>query len=232
MKKNDINKLEKIIAELRSENGCPWDRDLTLKKLAQLTIEESYELLDAVEKKDNVKIIDELSDLLTHIIFYFQIGSSMNQFNKENIINHANQKLIDRHPHVFDKSYSKKFNSAEEVEQNWNLLKGKKSDISDELDFNGPSGISAERIINAMLELGINLDEEEILKIPIENPKNLLFYTYFLMIQRGENPEFEFRNKILEIKQQIKNLEKKEGLGFEKLNKSKIKQILFRDYLF
>lgn len=229
MKKNDINKLEKIIEELRSENGCPWDRDLTLEKLAQLTIEESYELLDAVEKKDNKKIIDELSDLLTHIIFYFQIGTSINYFNKENIIDHAIQKLIDRHPHVFDKSFKKKFNTPEEVEQNWNFLKGKKTEISDELDFNGPSGISAERIIKTMLEIGITLDEKEITKNQLGDPKDLLFFIYFFMIQRGESPELEFRNKLGEIKKEIKKLEKKEDLSFENLDTNEIKRILFPD---
>ena len=229
MKKNDINKLEKIIEELRSENGCPWDRDLTLEKLSQLTIEESYELLDAVEKKDNKKIIDELSDLLTHIIFYFQIGSSTNEFKKNNIIDHAIEKLINRHPHVFDKSFKKKFNTPEEVEQNWNFLKGKKEQASDDLDFNGPSGISAERIIKTLIELGITLDEKEIMKNELENPKNLLFFIYFLMIQRGENPELEFRSKLGEIKKEIKKLEKKEGLRFEQLEKNKIKRILFPD---
>lgn len=229
MKKNDINKLEKIIEELRSDKGCPWDKDLSLEKLAPLTIEESYELLDAVEKKDNKKIIDELSDILSHIIFYFQIGNSENQFNKQNIIDHAIQKLIDRHPHVFDKSFKNKFNTPEEVEQNWNLLKGKKPEISDELSFNGPSGISAERIIKTMLQFGITIDEKKIMKNQLENPKDLLFYIYFLMIQRGVNPEIEFRSKLEGIKKEIKKLEKKEGLSFEKLEKNKIKRILFPD---
>lgn len=229
MKKNDINKLEEIIEELRSDKGCPWDKDLSLEKLAPLTIEESYELLDAVEKKDNKKIIDELSDILSHIIFYFQIGNSENQFNKQNIIDHAIQKLIDRHPHVFDKSFKNNFNTPEEVEQNWNLLKGKKPEISDELSFNGPSGISAERIIKTMLQFGITIDEKKIMKNQLENPKDLLFYIYFLMIQRGVNPEIEFRSKLEGIKKEIKKLEKKEGLSFEKLEKNKIKRILFPD---
>ena len=229
MKKNDINKLEKIIEELRSEKGCPWDRDLKLEKLSQLTIEESYELLDAVEKKDNNKIIDELSDLLTHMIFYFQIGDSLSQYNKETVIEHAINKLIERHPHVFDETYDKKFSSAEEVEQNWKSLKKKSSDTSNDLNFNGPSGITAERLIKTLIELDIKFDEKEILDNLSKDPKNSLFFIYFLMIQRGESPEIEFRNKLEEIKKEIRKLEKKDNSSLDKLDKSKIKQILFPD---
>ena len=83
--KNNIKKLENIIAKLRSDDGCPWDRDLSLEKLGKLTIEEAYELFDAVEKGKNEDIIDELADLLTHLLFYFQIGETSDKFTKNDV---------------------------------------------------------------------------------------------------------------------------------------------------
>lgn len=227
MKKNNMDKLEKIIMKLRSDDGCPWDKELTLEKLGQLTVEEAYELLDAVEKKDTLKIVDELSDILTHLIFYFQIGDSLNQFSKDQIIDNAYQKLISRHPHVFDKSIKKKFNTAEEVEQNWSSLKGEKNKILENLKFNGPSGISAERMIKKMLEFEINLDEKNILDTETEYQVDLLFNIYFQMIQNGKSPEAELRIKLSSIREKLFDLEKKERTSFENLDRNKIKKILF-----
>lgn len=227
MKKNNMDKLEKIIMKLRSDDGCPWDQELTLEKLGQLTVEEAYELLDAVEKKDTLKIVDELSDILTHLIFYFQIGDSLNQFSKDQIIDNAYQKLISRHPHVFDKSSKKKFNTAEEVEQNWSSLKGEKNKILENLKFNGPSGISAERMIKKMLEFEINLDEKNILDTETEYQVDLLFNIYFQMIQNGKSPEAELRMKLSSIREKLFDLEKKERTSFENLDRNKIKKILF-----
>ena len=68
MKTKKLNELEQIIEKLRSNDGCPWDKELTFESLSELTLEETYELIDAVSKNDNEDIIDELSDILTHII--------------------------------------------------------------------------------------------------------------------------------------------------------------------
>ena len=145
--KNNIKKLENIISKLRSDDGCPWDRDLSLEKLGKLTIEEAYELFDAVEKGKNEDIIDELADLLTHLLFYFQIGETSDKFTKNDVFLRAKEKLISRHPHVFDEENRKDFKTAEDVEKNWSKLKSNESNFSDNLNFSGPSSLVIERII-------------------------------------------------------------------------------------
>jgi len=227
MKKNNIEKLEIIIKTLRSEDGCPWDKELSIEKLGKLTIEETYELLDAIEKGEPKNIIDELADILTHLIFYFQIGESTNKFTKNEIIDHAIEKLVSRHPHVFDKDNQKNFDTAEEVEKNWKLLKKDKLETSENFDFIGPSGITAERIIKTLLDLGIK--QEQTLKPQIEDPKELLFSIYFDLIQNGQSPEYELRKKLNEIRKSIRDLEKEQNVRFEELDKEKIIKILFQN---
>ena len=98
MKINKIINLVNTISKLRSKDGCPWDNELDLKSLSKLTLEECYELLDSIESGDPTKIVDELSDLLTHILFYASIGESNKIFDIEDVIENANKKLISRHP--------------------------------------------------------------------------------------------------------------------------------------
>ena len=84
-KKNKLSELENIIKKLRSDTGCPWDRELDFESLKTLTLEEAYELIDALEKNDENLVLDELSDLLVHILFYSEIANSSNLFNFDDI---------------------------------------------------------------------------------------------------------------------------------------------------
>lgn len=114
-----------IMDELREK--CPWDRKQTFESLRKLTIEETYELADAILKKNPVEIKDELGDLMLHIVFYAKLGSENGTFNMTDILNSINKKLITRHPHVFGDT---KVTDEEEVLKNWEKIKlrnGKKS---------------------------------------------------------------------------------------------------------
>jgi len=114
-----------IMDELREK--CPWDRKQTFESLRKLTIEETYELADAILKKNPVEIKDELGDLMLHIVFYAKLGSENGTFNMTDILNSINKKLITRHPHVFGDT---KVADEEEVLENWEKIKlrnGKKS---------------------------------------------------------------------------------------------------------
>ena len=114
-----------IMDELREK--CPWDRKQTFESLRKLTIEETYELADAILKKKPVEIKDELGDLMLHIVFYAKLGSENGTFNMTDILNSINKKLITRHPHVFGNT---KVADEEEVLENWEKIKlrnGKKS---------------------------------------------------------------------------------------------------------
>jgi XTP/dITP diphosphohydrolase len=94
-----FGKLLDIMDELREK--CPWDKNQTLESLRNLTLEEAYELADAIIKNDLDDIKKELGDLLLHIVFYSRIGSELGAFDIKDVIDNINEKLVYRHPHVF-----------------------------------------------------------------------------------------------------------------------------------
>lgn len=124
----DFNKLIQIMDELREK--CPWDNKQTIHSLRQQTIEETYELADAITDKDWSGIKEELGDLLLHIIFYAKIGLEENKFTLQEVIDGICDKLIKRHPHIYG---NVKVENEEDVKRNWEQIKlaeGKKSVLS------------------------------------------------------------------------------------------------------
>ncbi|MEO6917023.1 MAG: nucleoside triphosphate pyrophosphohydrolase [Chitinophagaceae bacterium] len=129
---NDAGKaflrLVEVMDELREK--CPWDKKQTIQTLRQLTIEETYELADAITDHNWKGLKEELGDLLLHIVFYAKIGSEQSAFTLEEVINGIVEKLIFRHPHIYG---DVKVNDEEDVKRNWEKLKlkeGKTSVIS------------------------------------------------------------------------------------------------------
>jgi tetrapyrrole methylase family protein/MazG family protein len=122
----DFNDLLGIIKILRSENGCPWDMEQTHESMRQCLIEEAYEVVDAIDKKDMDGLMEELGDLLLQIIFHGEIAFEEGEFNLYDITSTLAQKLIYRHPHVF---VEKSVENSQEVVYNWNMLKYAKRDI-------------------------------------------------------------------------------------------------------
>ncbi|MEA1885655.1 MAG: nucleoside triphosphate pyrophosphohydrolase [Bacteroidota bacterium] len=112
-----------IMDELRT--SCPWDMKQTNESLRKLTIEETYELADAILNNDDNAICKELGDLMLHIVFYARIGSEKKSFDITSVIEGINKKLVYRHPHVFGNT---KVKSATEVEDNWEKIKLNESD--------------------------------------------------------------------------------------------------------
>lgn len=128
MDKNSMDafgRLVTIMDELREQ--CPWDRKQTIDSLRQMTLEETYELTDAITDGNWTSIREELGDLLLHIVFYAKIGTEQNQFTLTEVIEGICKKLIDRHPHIYG---DVKVENDEDVKRNWEKLKlreGKKS---------------------------------------------------------------------------------------------------------
>lgn len=124
-KQSSFDRLLSIMDRLRSE--CPWDQKQTMESLSHLTIEETYELIDAILNKNMDEIKGELGDLLLHIVFYSKIASETKDFNINDVINSICEKLIERHPHVYGNDVAK---TEEEVKKNWEKIKlnnGRKS---------------------------------------------------------------------------------------------------------
>jgi XTP/dITP diphosphohydrolase len=115
-----INDLLKVMARLRSPNGCPWDREQNHKSLRWHAVEEVYELIDAIETGDDHEMVEELGDLLLQVVFHCQLALERSAFNFEDVARHITDKLIRRHPHVFGKL---KVKDVDEVWANWEKIK-------------------------------------------------------------------------------------------------------------
>jgi uncharacterized protein YabN with tetrapyrrole methylase and pyrophosphatase domain len=121
MKKNaSINDLLKVMARLRSPTGCPWDREQTHLSLRRHAIEEVYELIDAIEARDDHEMAEELGDLLLQVVFHCQLAGERGVFDFERVCRWLVEKLIRRHPHVFGTT---KVANVDEVWANWEQIK-------------------------------------------------------------------------------------------------------------
>ena len=145
MKKKSFSNLVEIIDELREK--CPWDKKQTKNSLRSLTLEECYELSEAILSNDTESIKNELGDILTHIIFYSRLYAEKNQFSIIDVIHEQCEKLIRRHPHIYG---DVKLKSEYDVKRNWELIKlkenNKKKSILDGVPITLPSILKSWRI--------------------------------------------------------------------------------------
>lgn len=118
---SEIERLLRVMAQLRDPaTGCPWDREQNFATIAPYTIEEAYEVADAIERDDPVALLDELGDLLFQIVFYAQIATENEKFNFDDVARSISDKMIRRHPHVFGAPENLK---PETQHQSWEILK-------------------------------------------------------------------------------------------------------------
>tara|TARA_B100000953_G_scaffold44371_1_gene33996 strand:- start:554 stop:1327 length:774 start_codon:yes stop_codon:yes gene_type:complete len=153
-----FDRLLTIMDELREE--CPWDRKQTMESLRPLTIEETYELGDAILDKDIEEVRKELGDLLLHLVFYAKIGSESNDFDIADVANGICEKLISRHPHIYG---DVKIENEEDVKKNWENLKlneGKKS-VLEGVPGSLPALVKASRIQDKVAGVGFDWEEPQ-----------------------------------------------------------------------
>ncbi len=157
---NRFGKLLDIMDRLREE--CPWDREQTLETLRTLTIEETYELSEAILKKDLQEISKELGDILLHIVFYAKIGQEQGAFDIGDVITQLSDKLIYRHPHVFG---DVKAGNSDKVIQNWEHLKTREKNGNKSVLSGVPAGLPALiksfRIQDKARAMGFDWEEKE-----------------------------------------------------------------------
>lgn len=150
-----FDRLLQIMDDLREK--CPWDRKQTIQTLRQLTIEETYELADAITDEDWKSIKEELGDILLHIVFYAKIGSEQQKFDINDVINGVCDKLIHRHPHIYG---DVKADTEDQVKQNWEKLKlkeGKKSVLGG-VPLSLPALVKAMRLQEKAKQTGFEWD--------------------------------------------------------------------------
>ena len=159
-----FERLLHIMDDLREK--CPWDKKQTVQSLRKLTIEETYELSDAIIKEDWKSIKEELGDLFLHLVFYAKIGTEQEQFNLETVLNGVCEKLIFRHPHIYGDPETGQLVNVEnedDVKKNWEKLKlkeGKKS-VLEGVPNSLPAINKAQRIQDKVRAVGFDWDNKE-----------------------------------------------------------------------
>ena len=156
-----FGRLLTIMDELREK--CPWDKEQTTESLRHLTIEETYELSDAILKNDAEEIKKELGDILLHIVFYAKIGEEKKQFNIEDVLTQLCEKLIRRHPHIYGEVIAE---NSDVVKQNWEQIKLKEKGNEKKSVLSGvpqsmPALVKAYRMQEKAAQVGFDWETKE-----------------------------------------------------------------------
>ena len=128
-KRYTYQELLEIVAELRSDHGCPWDRKQTHESMIKCLREESEEVIEAIEKQDDENLCEELGDVMLQVLMHSQIAAEENRFTIEDVVDMLAKKLVRRHPHVFG---DQKAVTAEEGLSSWNAVKAREKALRQE----------------------------------------------------------------------------------------------------
>ena len=189
-----FERLLKIMDELREQ--CPWDKKQTIHTLRKLTIEETYELSDAIINEDWKGIKEELGDLFLHLVFYARIGKEETKFDVTDVLNTVSEKLIHRHPHIYG---DVKVADEDEVKRNWEQLKlkeGKKS-VLEGVPNGLPAINKAQRIQDKVRAIGFDWDDKSQVMLKIE--EEIAELKEAVEIGNGTEIELEFGDVVFAL---------------------------------
>jgi len=238
-----FEKLLKIMDELRA--GCPWDKAQTLESLRHLTIEETYELSDAILDNDLEEIRKELGDLMLHLVFYAKIGEEQGAFDIKGVLDGISEKLIVRHPHIYG---DVKVQNADDVAENWERIKlkeGKKS-VLEGVPTSLPALLKAYRMQEKAGGVGFEWErkdqvwekvEEELQELQVEVTQNadrervedefgdLLFALVNYARYIGVNPEDALERTNKKFKRRFSHIEQRAEKQHKKLHDMKLDEM-------
>lgn len=217
-----LDRLLTIMDELRE--GCPWDRKQTLESLRHLTIEETYELGDAILDKDMEEIPKELGDLLLHIVFYAKIGSETGDWDIASVAHGICDKLVSRHPHIYG---DVEVANEDEVKANWEALKlkeGKKS-VLEGVPKSLPALVKSSRIQDKVAGVGFDWERPEQVKEKLEEELAELA----VEVEKGDHDavEAEFGDVLFSLVNYGKHLGVNPEDALERTNKKFIKRFQY-----
>ena len=162
-----MSRLLTVMEKLRSENGCPWDKEQNHVSLRKYLIEESYEVIDAIDREDDDDLAEELGDLLLQVVFHAEIGRERGVFNFADVADGISEKMVRRHPHVFGDIHC---DTSDEVLVNWAAIKEEekkdKGKVSRRLDIPAtfPALYRAEKVQKKAADVGFDWDESDEVK--------------------------------------------------------------------
>lgn len=214
MYSQSFERLKKIMNELREQ--CPWDKKQTIETLRPLSIEELYELTDAITDKNWKGIQEELGDLLLHILFYSRIAEEEKQFNIDDVIEKICNKLVHRHPHIYSNIIVK---NEEDVKNNWELLKlkeGKKSVLGG-VPKGLPAIVKALRLQEKAKQVGF--EWKNISQVKIKLDEELLEFQEAIKTNNQNEIEEEFGDVLFSMINYARFLEIDPENALEKTNK-------------
>ena len=217
-----FDRLLTIMDELREQ--CPWDRKQTMESLRHLTIEETYELGDAILDKDMEEIRKELGDVLLHLVFYSKIGSETKDFDIADVANGICDKLIDRHPHIYG---DVEVADEEEVKKNWENLKlkeGKKS-VLEGVPRSLPAVVKASRIQEKVA--GVGFDWEEPQQVFEKLKEELEELQHEINVDNKDEIEAEFGDVLFSMVNYARFLNVNPENALERTNKKFIKRFQY-----
>lgn len=179
-------KLDELIAtleRLRAPGGCAWDRDQTHESLVQYLVEETYELVDAIEAGDDAELVEELGDVLYQVLFHADIAAEAGRFTLEDVAAHMTAKMVGRHPHVFGDAIAE---TPDAVMANWERLKAvekaHRSSVLDGIPQSMPALALADKVLGRAEKLGVVRDAVAIPATEAELGEQLL-----AMVSAGRN---------------------------------------------
>lgn len=179
---NEFDRLVDIVKKLRAPDGCPWDRKQTLYSLKDALLEETCELIDALDNKDIENIKEELGDVLLHVVFHSQTACEEGLFNIEDVTRGINEKLIRRHPHVFKNEH---YETAEQVKERWDEIKKEENkdktapeSVLDKVPKSLPSLMQAEKLQKKASKYGFDWDNPEQVFEKLQEELNELHEAY------------------------------------------------------
>jgi len=205
--------------ELRE--NCPWDKKQTIQSLRPQTIEETYELADAIAEEDWQGLKEELGDLLLHIVFYSKIGAERGEFTLDDVIEGVCNKLVSRHPHIYSSTV---VNDDEEVKQNWEKLKlkeGKKSILSG-LPQSIPAIMKALQLQNKTKQVGFEWDHIDQVKEKVDEEIGELYEA--VAIGEQDKIEEEFGDVLFALVNYARFAKVDPEMALEKTNKKFIRR--------
>ncbi|MFD2585769.1 nucleoside triphosphate pyrophosphohydrolase [Croceitalea marina] len=217
-----FDRLLTIMDELRAQ--CPWDKKQTLQTLRHLTIEETYELGDAILDNDLEEVKKELGDLLLHIVFYAKIGSETKDFDIADVANEICDKLINRHPHIYG---DVKVENEEQVKENWENIKlkeGKKS-VLEGVPNSLPALVKANRIQEKVAGVGFDWEKPE--QVFEKLQEELAEFQEEVKVDDTDKMEAEFGDVLFSMVNYARFLNISPENALERTNKKFIKRFQF-----